>query len=109
MLALHSFSDDFEDSKKFVPLRNIFKRISEGFVMANITVSLPDDLAQQAQSAGLLRPEALEILLRKGMKKSQIDQLFSTMDKLGALQPQLTEEEIDAEIAVARAERAHRR
>lgn len=77
--------------------------------MTNITVSLPDDLAQQAQSAGLLRPEALEILLRNAMKKDQIDQLFFTMDKLAALEPQLTEEEIEAEIVAARAERARRR
>jgi|HubBroStandDraft_3_1064219.scaffolds.fasta_scaffold1119249_2 hypothetical protein len=77
--------------------------------MTNITVSLPDELAQQAQSAGLLRPDAIERLLREAMKKRQVDQLFTTMDKLAALQPTLTEAEIDAEIAAARADRARRR
>jgi hypothetical protein len=77
--------------------------------MTNITVSLPDELAQQAQSAGLLRPDAIERLLREAMKKRQVDQLFTTMDKLAALQPALTEAEIDAEIAAARADRARRR
>jgi len=77
--------------------------------MTNITVSISDELARQAQSAGLLRPEAIEQLLREAMKKRQVDKLFTTMDKLAALEPKLTEEEIDAEIAAARAERARRR
>jgi len=77
--------------------------------MTNITVSLPDELAQQAQSAGLLRPEAIAALLREAVRKRQVDQLFTTMDKLAELKPALTEEEIDAEIAAARADRARRR
>jgi len=77
--------------------------------MTNITTSLPHELAQQAQSAGLLRPDAIERLLREAMKKRQVEQLFTTMDKLAALQPALTEAEIDAEIAAARADRARRR
>ena len=77
--------------------------------MTNITVSLPDELAQQAQSAGLLRPDAMERLLREAMKQRQVDDLFSTMGKLASLTPQLTEAEIDAEIAASRVERARRR
>jgi len=77
--------------------------------MTNITVSLPDDLAKQAQSAGLLRPEAIERLLREAMNKRQVDQLFTTMGKLAALEPALTEAEIEAEIDAARAERARGR
>lgn len=77
--------------------------------MTNITVSLPDDLAQQAQAAGLLRPAALETLLREAMKRRDIGELFASIEKLNALEPALTEEEIDAEIAAARAERARRR
>jgi hypothetical protein len=77
--------------------------------MTNITVSLPDDLAQAARSAGLLRDEAIAALLREAMQKRQVDRLFDTMGKLATLEPPLTEEEIDAEIATARAERARRR
>jgi hypothetical protein len=77
--------------------------------MTNITLSLPDDLAQQAKSAGLLRPEAIESLLREAMRKRQVDELFTTMGKLASLKPQLSEAEIDAEIAAARAERVRRR
>jgi hypothetical protein len=43
------------------------------------------------------------------MKKRQVELLFTTMDKLAALKPALTEAEIDAEIAAARADRACRR
>ena len=77
--------------------------------MTNITVSISDELARQAQSAGLLRSEAIEQLLREAMKKRQVDRLFATADKLAALEPRLTEDEIDAEIVAARAERARRR
>ncbi len=77
--------------------------------MTTITVSLPDELVQQAQTAGLLRPEAIERLLREAMRKGQVDQLFTTMTKLAALEPALSEAEIDAEIAAARADRARRR
>ena len=77
--------------------------------MTDVTVTLPDDLAKAAQSAGLLNPAAIESLLREAMKKRQVDKLFATMDRLAALEPKLTEEEIDAEIAAARAERARRR
>lgn len=77
--------------------------------MTNITVSISDELARQAQSVGLLHPEAIEQLLREAMKQRQVDRLFTTIDKLAALEPALTEEEIDAEIAAARAERARRR
>jgi len=77
--------------------------------MTNVTVSLPDDLAQQAQSAGLLRSEAIETLLREAMRRRQVDRLFATMDKLAALEPPMSEAEIDAEIDAARAERARSR
>jgi hypothetical protein len=73
--------------------------------MTNITVSLPDDLAQQAQAAGLLRPAAIETLLREAMKRRNIGELFASIDKLNALEPALTEAEIDAEMAAARAKR----
>ena len=77
--------------------------------MTNITVSISDEVARQAQSAGLLRSETMEQLLLEAMKKRQLNKLFATMDKLAAVEPRLTEEEIDAEIAAARAERARRR
>ena len=41
--------------------------------MTDITVSLPDELAQQAQTAGLLRPDAIAPLLRDAMNKRQLE------------------------------------
>lgn len=77
--------------------------------MTDVTVSLPDELAQEAQSAGLLRPDAIERPLREALKSRRIDQLFTAMGKLAAQQPALTEDKIDAEIEAARAEHARRR
>ena len=68
--------------------------------MIKKTFPLLDELAGQAQSAGVLRD---------AMKKSQIEKLFTTMEKLTELEPPSTEEEIETEIAAARAERARRR
>lgn len=77
--------------------------------MTTIQIDLPDATAQAAREAGLLTPQALEQLLREAMRKRQVDRLFAAMDKLAALEPPMTEAEIDAEIAAARAERARRR
>ena len=77
--------------------------------MTEVTLTLPDDLAQQARQAGLLRPETLAALLRDAMRERRIERLFSTMDKLAQLKPPLTEEEIAAEIEAARAERRIRK
>ena len=77
--------------------------------MTEVTLTLPDDLAQQARQAGLLRPEALAALLRDAMRERRVERLFSTMDKLAQLTPPLTEAEIAAEIEAARAERRTRK
>lgn len=77
--------------------------------MTDITLSLPDDLARQAMSAGLLHEEAIAALLREAIRKIEVDRLFDTMHRLANVEPALTEDEIDAEVAAARAERASRR
>jgi len=70
--------------------------------MKQVTVTLPDDIAQQAQQAGLLKPEAIASMLVEAMRQRRVDRLAATMDKLADLTPQLSEAEIDAEIQVAR-------
>ena len=77
--------------------------------MTTIQIDLPEATAQAAREAGLLTPQALEQLLREAMRKRQVNRLFAAMDKLAALEPPMTEAEIDAEIDAARAERARRR
>lgn len=76
--------------------------------MTEVTVILPDDLAQQARQSGLLRSDALAALLRDAMRERRAARLFSTMDKLAALEPPLCEEKIAAEIETARRERRAR-
>jgi hypothetical protein len=45
-------------------------------------------------------------LLREALPLRQVDELFTTMGKIASLKPQLTEAEINAKTAAARAERA---
>ncbi|MSQ71172.1 MAG: hypothetical protein EXR27_07765 [Betaproteobacteria bacterium] len=73
--------------------------------MTELTVTLPDDVARQAQAAGLLHQDALAALLRDAMTRQRVGRLFATMDRLSALDPALSEAEIAAEIKAARAER----
>lgn len=40
-----------------------------------LTLNLPDDLAQEAQHAGLLTPQAIELLLRDQLRKLAGEQL----------------------------------
>jgi len=51
----------------------------------------------------------VDFLAARAKKRIAVNQLFDTMSKLAGLEPPLSEEEIDAEIAAARADRARRR
>lgn len=78
--------------------------------MTNVTLSLPDTLAQEARAAGLLTPEAVEAMLRERLRKQRVDALFTAMEKMASVdEPPMTEDEIQAEIKAARAERRARR
>lgn len=76
-----------------------------------IKLSLPDSLAKEAQQAGLLKPEAVEKLLREEIRRRAVTELFEAMDRMAAVEgPPMTEDEIQAEIdAVRAARRAPRR
>jgi len=74
--------------------------------MLEIRLTLPDNLAREAQAEGLLTPETLERLLREEVRRRRVDELFEAADRLAALNtPPLTDAEIEAEIQAARAER----
>jgi hypothetical protein len=75
--------------------------------MTTVQIVLPDELAQEAQRAGLLSPELLEKWLREQLKVRRVDQLFSAMDRMSAIDepPVMTTEAVAAEIAAMRAER----
>jgi hypothetical protein len=75
--------------------------------MTTVQINLPDRLAQEAQSAGLLSPELLERWLREQLKAQRVDRLFSAMDRMSAVDDPaiLSPEAVAEEIAVMRAER----
>jgi hypothetical protein len=70
-----------------------------------LKVSLPDDLAREAEEAGLLDPQAIETMVRDTMRRRRVERLFQTIEKLRTISPPVTETEIAAEIDAARAQR----
>lgn len=76
-----------------------------GMTSIELHLALPDDLAREAEAAGLLTPEAIEWLVRAEMRRRQVDGLFAAADRLTASDQPLTAAEVEAEIDAARAER----
>jgi hypothetical protein len=70
--------------------------------MSTILVTLPDNLAQEAEANGLLRPESMAALLRAEIRRRQVNRLFAATDRLADLDQPFTEAEIEAEIAATR-------
>ena len=74
--------------------------------MTKVQINLPDQLAQEAQNAGLLTPERLERMLREQLKVRKTDELFAAMDRMAAVdEPTMTPEEIAKELHAMRAAR----
>jgi hypothetical protein len=73
--------------------------------MTTVQITLPDQLAQEAQRAGLLTSQALERILREHLRAQRIERLQTARQKLAAepLEP-MTPAEIQAEIAAYRSE-----
>jgi hypothetical protein len=76
----------------------------ENIVQVELTLTLPDSLAREAQANGLLSPQGLEALLREEVQRRRVTQLFAAADRLATLPP-LTEAEVEAEVQAARVER----
>ena len=70
--------------------------------MSEIVLSLPDNLAREAEANGLLRPESIAAMLRAEIRRRQVNKLFGAADRLADVVQPLTEAEIDAEIAATR-------
>ena len=78
----------------------------EATVELEIKLRLPDDVAREAATYGLLEAESLESLLREELRRRRVDHLFATADRLAALPlPPMTEAEVNSEIQAARAQR----
>ena len=75
--------------------------------MTTLQITLPDQLAQEAQRAGLLSSARLEKWLRDQFKDQRVDELFSAMDRMaGVDEPTaMSPEDVAQEIAEMRAER----
>jgi len=67
--------------------------------MTTIQITLPDQLAQEAQRAGLLTSERVEQMLRERLRAERVEALVEARKKLAAdpLSP-MGPEEIQAEI-----------
>lgn len=77
--------------------------------MTTLTIELPDNLINEAKDAGLLDPNAIEAMLREGLRRRAIDGLFTAADKLAAAHfPPMTLDDIQQEVNAVRAERRQR-
>ncbi len=74
--------------------------------MLHVELDLPDTLAKEASSLGLLEPKALQALLREAVRNRRLARLAEARKKIAAAGvPPLSMEEIEAEIEADRAER----
>ncbi|MES2090937.1 MAG: hypothetical protein V4532_13285 [Pseudomonadota bacterium] len=75
--------------------------------MTTVHITLPDQLAQEAQRAGLLSPARLEKWLRDQLQTEHANELFAAMDRMAAVDgpPVMSPEEVAAEMAAMRAQR----
>lgn len=73
-------------------------------------ITLSDQLAQEAQSAGLLSQSAMEKLLREQLQAQHGDRLFSAIERMAQLtEPAaMTPEEVAEEIRAMRMKRRAR-
>ena len=71
-----------------------------------LTLTLPRDLATEANQADLLTSESLVALLKRELRQRRSNNLFAAIDRLDQKNTDILDiDEIAAEIAAARAER----
>jgi len=75
--------------------------------MTTVQITLPDQLAQEAQRAGLLSQSALERLLREQLRAQREDGFFAAMGRMAqvAEPPAMSPDEVAGEIRAMREER----
>ena len=73
--------------------------------MTKVEIILPDELAQEARSAGLLGGGSAEEMVRRELRFRKTKPLFEMIEKLHALNlPPMSEGEIQAEVNAVRAQ-----
>jgi hypothetical protein len=77
--------------------------------MTTVQIQLPDELAREAQAAGLLTPEAMAVMLREQLRKQAGESLRAMWERMPQeeLTPEI-EQMIDDEVHAVRAERRKR-
>ncbi len=75
--------------------------------MATVQITLPDELLNEVQEAGLLAPDAVEEVFREQLKKKRVDAFFATLERMHAIPDSapMTPEEVAERIRAMRAER----
>lgn len=75
--------------------------------MTTVEIQLPDQLAKEAQRAGLLTSDSMERMLREQLKAQHVDELIKAMDRMAAIDTPaaMSPEEVAEEIRAMRVER----
>ncbi|OFZ70353.1 MAG: hypothetical protein A2Z01_00630 [Betaproteobacteria bacterium RBG_16_58_11] len=75
--------------------------------MTTVQITLPDQLANEAERAGLLSQTAIEKLLREQLRMKRQDELFAALERMAQVTepPAMSPEEVAEEIRVMREER----
>ena len=77
--------------------------------MTTLTIELPDELAEEARSRGLLAARAVEAMIRDALRRRAGRELLDAANELAAAQfPPMTMAEIQREVDAVRAERRRR-
>jgi hypothetical protein len=90
-----------------VRIQIVYDGCKEPVFMTKIEISLPDELAEEAQRAGLLSSPRVEEWLREQIRAQRVGELFTAMDRMAAVSDPgaMSPEEAAREIAAMRAER----
>ena len=76
--------------------------------MSDIVIDLPDALAKEVREAGLLRSDYVASMFRREIRRRKINRLFSAADRLSESDPQISEQDLAAEIEAYRKENNER-
>ncbi len=79
--------------------------------MITVQLTLPEQLAHEAERAGLLSSARLESWLREQLHSQRTDELFAAMDRMASIDEpaRMSPEAMAQEIATMRAERRRKR
>jgi hypothetical protein len=77
--------------------------------MSEVVLTLPDDLAAEAQEMGLFKPLLASSLFKAEIRRRKANRLFEAADRLAAAGEPMTEEEVMAEVKAVREERRRRK